>query len=317
LLTVLAYLLTRQTSPLETPPLRIDGSALNETRTKWEAAIRAQGPAATYQDFLTGATLVASADERHIQAHLMGEALFNVLGLPGIAHCDASFEFGCYHSFFASAVNAYGIEILPEFRDVCKNTFGNNDLPCQHGIGHGVMTYTGYEALEEALVLCESVQTKLEGGCVSGVFMEHNFHTMAAAEQGEFYLRPLSTNVYEPCDQIAERFRPACYHEQVQWWQNHYGNDFKHIGTLCDVLVGEEKDVCFQGVGNYVAAYNLLDIESTHLMCASMPHSEAVFDCHLGAAWLIRGDGSGYEQATELCTTLSEVDSKGCIKRLR
>lgn len=310
------YIVVSGPPTTEPSALRPDGNSNNQTRVEWEEDIRERGPREAYQSFLTRAASAANPDEAHTLAHLIGEALFNVLGLPGITHCDSSFEFGCYHSFFASAVHVHGIEILPEFRDVCKKAFTNNELPCQHGIGHGVLTYAGYDKLEEALTLCESVQTTLEGGCVSGVFMEYNFHTMAATEQGTFYLRPLSSNVYEPCDHIAERFRPACYHEQVQWWQNHYGNDFKHIGTLCDALQGREQAVCFQGVGNYGADYGLLNQDAIHILCTDMPDDEAVFNCHLGAAWLIRGDGSGYAAAAELCMKLPRENSARCQEQI-
>lgn len=290
-------------------------SALREAKEFWKLQIKAIGPEKAYTDFLARAA--NDTLPPHEQAHAFGEALYNEEGLSGLGYCDSSFEFGCYHSFFGVAVAEKGIGVLPEFRDACQAKFGDYNLPCEHGIGHGVLVYTDYENLEEALRLCESISTLPTGGCSSGVFMEYNFHTMDESTQG--FLREKNANLYEPCVGLAEKFQPSCYVEQVQWWQNLFNNDFKYIGVLCSQLVGtkESQEACFHGIGNYLAASVDLSVEKIIAGCTAMPNVEEQTLCHEGASWLVRGDGSEIKNAEKICSALPEIYAFECLKKLQ
>lgn len=299
--------------------LRASGNELTDIRSFWREQIKASDGASAAEDFYATALSKATPSiDAHTLAHLFGEALYEEVGLAGIGYCRTDFEFGCFHSFFALAVKEKGIEILPILDDACVEAFGTAYLPCQHGLGHGIVVYTGYDALLEALTLCEKIRWQPLGGCSSGVFMEHNFHTMAASETGTSFLRPLEDDVYAPCSTLPQKHQPSCYQEQVQWWQNHFSNDFTYIGTLCDAVPEtENRTACFNGIGNYVAASNNLNVTSITTICGTMPNQFGIVECQQGGAWLVRGDGSGIESAEKVCEGLQNEEAIAtCRERL-
>jgi hypothetical protein len=294
---------------------RAEAGALRELKEKWKRAIEEDGAEVAYAAFLHEAPL--NGEDPHGQAHAFGEALYEIEGLNGLKFCDSSFEFGCYHSFFGVAVHVEGIQTLSKFDEACKDKFGNKNLPCQHGIGHGVLVYTDYENLEDALELCETISALPTGGCSSGVFMEYNFHTMDESAEG--YVRKAEENLYAPCDTLPPRFQASCYFEQVQWWQALFNGDFTKIGELCTRF--EENtanyNACYNGAGNYAAAQAEYDFDGIVALCAQM-HSEAsVGLCHEGASWLVVSVKEFEDSAPKLCEVLSEPYRSQCFQKLQ
>lgn len=296
----------------EEPDLAIK-SEYEELRTELMESVKQIGAAKAYARFLD--TVNERSLDEHTQAHIFGEALYKVEGLQGVSVCDPSLRFGCYHSFFGQAIHEKGIEILPELDALCRGNYGA-DTKCQHGLGHGLLVYTGYENLLEALELCESITDELTGGCLGGVFMEYNFHTMEQVDNGVYH-RPLADNPYEPCDALPERFHPACYLEQVQWWEAVYENDFVHIGTLCSKLSKEAGAYtsCFRGVGNHYTETVFHDFDKIHALCMQMPEKDAVEFCHEGVTWLIVGMDEHKELYDSLCPFLTGDANKKCLER--
>lgn len=291
-----------------------DAKELRELKDVFKKNIEDMGGEKAYAQFL------AEVDTRdlasHSQAHAFGEALYEVKGIDGLAVCDSSFEFGCYHSLFGVAVQYEGIQKLPEFDEACVQKYGDMNLPCQHGIGHGVLIYTDYDNLVEALELCETIAELPTGGCSSGVFMEYNFHTMD--ESNPSFIRPLGDDPHEPCGALPERFKASCYFEQVQWWQNVYNKDHAKIGELCGTLDADsfEYRACYNGAGNYIAAVSDMKNEGIIAECALMPNEEATAMCHEGASWLLIPEENGKEKAQELCSVLAEPYKTECLRKL-
>jgi len=298
----------------EEVPLSGEAAQLRLLKEAFGELIEEKGGEEAYAAFL--AQVPSNSIEPHSQAHAFGEALYEVEGLPGLQACDASFEFGCYHSFFGAAVYAEGIETLPQFNEACRNKYRNKNLPCEHGIGHGVLVYTDYDNLEKALELCETINTMPTGGCSSGVFMEYNFHTMDDTDRGSFVRA--SDDLYNPCNTLPERFQASCYFEQVQWWQQMFHGDFKKIGELCAALSEDSAayTACYNGAGNYAAAQGHLVLEDTAALCAQMPSEKTKGLCHEGASWLIYGNGENKEDAPALCQMLAEPYKTQCLQKL-
>lgn len=290
-------------------------STLRNLKEEWKKVIKEEGGEVAYSKFLKVAN--QSEIEPHEQAHAFGEALYEIEGITGLSFCDSSFEFGCYHSFFGVAVQQEGIGVLPKFNEACTTKYGERNLPCQHGIGHGVLVYTDYENLNQALELCETISTLPTGGCSSGVFMEYNFHTMDESTDG--YVRDVKDDLYEPCNTMPERFQPSCYLEQVQWWQTIFNSDFKHIGNLCNVLpqASANYTACFNGIGNYIAAFTEREYASIIEQCVLMPNEETKGLCHEGASWLIRFEEGKSDDAAMLCNVLQEPFRTSCTQKLQ
>jgi mono/diheme cytochrome c family protein len=77
---------------------------------------------------------------------------------------------------------------------------------CIHGLGHGLMIYTGYD-LPGSLKTCDELRTSFDRvSCSGGVFME-NFNSSYGVTSK--YLRR-NDPIY-PCDAVAERHKLYCY----------------------------------------------------------------------------------------------------------
>ncbi len=80
------------------------------------------------------------------------------------------------------------------------------DYQCIHGLGHGLMIYTGYD-LPASLKTCDGLRTGFERiSCSGGVFMENFTSSYGVTSK---YLRK-SDPIY-PCNKVAERHKLYCY----------------------------------------------------------------------------------------------------------
>ncbi len=295
---------------------RVTANTLRESIPYWRGKIMELGPEKAYATFLKEAS--SDTISAHDQAHAFGEALYEEEGITGLQYCDSSFEFGCYHSFFGIAVYKEGVGVLPQFSEACKDKFKTMNLPCEHGIGHGVLVYADYTNLEKALELCETISKLPTGGCSSGVFMEYNFHTMDDSV-GNTYQRDTKDDLYAPCNNLPERFQASCYFEQVQLWQNMFESDFKYIGSLCSQLQwGSDKyRACYNGIGNYVAAEFKNSYTGILSQCSLMPDEQSKGLCYEGASWLVRFDSNILYNPEILCAEVQDPFRTSCLEKLK
>lgn len=255
-------------------------------------------------------------NSQHIKVHSFGEALYERLNVNGLGVCDDLFAFGCYHGFFGSAIFAEGIESLSKFDQACIEKFEKKYLPCQHGLGHGLLVYYGSERLREALDKCRDLTWQNLGGCSSGVFMEFNFNTVNHKRAETRQLD--SKGPYFPCDNIPTDFQPACYFELPQWWQSVIKADYEKIGSLCFSLESKNiKDSCFKGVGNYTVPFSNYDVDLTIATCSKMPDLKSTINCSEGASWIFLTKKDGVLSATKICRSLPKFYEDACVEKLK
>lgn len=251
--------------------------------------------------------------EAHVLMHILGELLYEEKGMESLTTCTEAYGFGCYHGFFTAAIAANGIEILPKLDASCKQMYGLVDTRCQHGLGHGILVYTGYENLPEALRFCSTLtETPLEA-CAGGVFMEYNFHTMEAPSGA--YLRPLESDVYAPCSSLPSEFLRTCFLEQPQWWEQHFQYDFQKMGELCAALPSsnDQSDACFQGIGKAMVQQVQYNYDEIIHICSMMPSDTSAALCREGSSWLLIGRGGEDRDAyLLLCDSLSVEKREAC-----
>ncbi|MEX2008006.1 MAG: hypothetical protein WD850_00705 [Candidatus Spechtbacterales bacterium] len=281
----------------------------------WAERIDTIGPEDAYEEF-KHAYQQESYARQHTLAHIFGRVLYEKAGIEGFAICDSAFAFGCYHSFFGTSIKADGMSIVKELDGACRRRWGGAYMPCQHGIGHGILSSLGANHLQDALDVCSTIMEQPTGGCASGIFMEYNFRTMSAVwGEGERTLvRPLrdERDVHMPCALLPQQYTSACYYEQPQWWEFVLGEDYERSKALCAEITEEDaRGACFRGVGHY-RANNGYDIEKVHDVCgtiaAGMP--EQLF-CYQGAAWLfLARQNGGADTARALCEAIKREEDR-------
>ncbi|HYE22300.1 MAG TPA: hypothetical protein VD998_01780 [Verrucomicrobiae bacterium] len=252
----------------------------------------------------------ANNSSRHTLAHVFGEELYVSEGYNGVAVCDDTFEFGCYHGFFSAGLSSGDMNEIYKFDEACKSKWGEKFLPCQHGIGHGILSQ-GMD-LNEALEWCKKITWHPTGGCTSGVFMEYNFPTLTD-HSGTAPRKLSGDNYYSPCDKVSVDFVNGCYFELPQWWLSVVNRDFGKMGQLCnDVESGNGRQWCFYGIGNYAAANSNFNISSTITICDSIDVKDGQNWCRESAAWLYLPKANQAENVKALCGKIPE-----CLQRLK
>ncbi len=248
----------------------------------WQERVARVGPENTYKEFKTDYSN-KTFPEQHTTAHLIGEVLYTALGLEGFSVCDASFAFGCYHSFMGQAIASHTTAIVPLLAQQCKDLYGKNSSGCEHGIGHGILEYLGPSHLLEALALCKTTEQRDPlSGCTSGIFMEYNSGTVF--ENGTAHItnrEPDIKNHHAPCNSIVPaEFRPSCYHEISLWWKNTLKATYQEIGVFCSSSQEAfERESCYRGWGAVVAEEAEYNPEFAEEICNVMNEKEGVLGC--------------------------------------
>lgn len=284
----------------------------------WSERIESVGAERAYAEYKeTFATAPFSA--QHLLAHMMGELLYEKEGIDGLKICDATFAFGCYHSFFGRALSEKGTDVITLLDASCVRAYGPLGTGCQHGIGHGIVEYMGGKDIAKALDLCsKTTQLKALFGCTSGVFMEYNTPTITSGVDAESQTRLFDIRKpYDPCDgAVAERYRESCYYEIVAWWQRSLSADYTKMGALClGIKKATERDACLLGVGNTVAPSTLYDVAKTIDMCTKMPNRISEILCRAGASWSFFAEPRVRMHANEVCEMGNQKEKDTCMKR--
>lgn len=284
-----------------------------QLRTMWERAIREKGALPTYQ-----AVTVAYASEsmrlQHFAVHVLGEVLFGVEGIGGMAVCDDAYAFGCYHGFISAAILGEGLEVISTLDRMCKEAY-QEPTACQHGLGHGILEFLGHGHLLAALDACPKVsRTTPLGGCANGVFMAYNMPVSVDGSNVSFRFREVDPeHPYEPCPGISDAFfQNACYHQLVQLWLNVFGEDYVKVGVWCEKISSEaEQEACFRGVAVVAAPMHGLDPVKTREICRSMPTIAGELWCRQTAyQYILKSPRAG--QADIVCSNLDVSGRRAC-----
>ncbi len=269
------------------------------------------GPKEAYEQFKQTVSQ-SSPEDQHALAHLFGGLLYQKLGKKGVAVCDSTFGFGCYHGFYILALATEGTGIIKELDKICVTDPQAGGQNCQHGLGHGLMEYFGPNKLTEALAFCQQT-TRVDNvhGCAAGVFMDYNEPLLAAA--GTPQVRALSGDPYQPCLSAPDEFKDACYYQISQWWAQVFNNDFKKIGQLCQQIKDENnKHSCFSGAGIAAADNNHYDPVKVVSSCESLPTPATILLCKKAAYNNFYTQTNFKDKAGIICNGLDANLTKEC-----
>lgn len=253
---------------------------------------------------------------QHISLHVFGEALYERNGVAGLAACDASYGFGCYHGFFGTAIASEGPEIIDDLDEACVAEYGEGGLGCQHGIGHGLGEYYGPGRLYEQLTMCSKLRWKgTLFGCRGGVFMEYNFPTMIDDSQATNNIRPFDVDhPYTPCDDTDPIHAPSCYFELAAWLLEAHEFDVASVDTLCSgISESTYLKECYRGLGLAIVARHQYSLGMTEASCLLIQHPDHQTMCLAGAAWAFFAEPSMSSMAGDVCGRLEEPRRGQCV----
>jgi len=217
-------------------------------------------------DLLKVAPLPPNTD-LHLLGHAVGDILYKQQGVQGIKVCTNDFRNACSHSIVVALFLKDGEKAIDTISKVCQNAPGGKGAytMCFHGLGHGVLAYTGYE-IEKAVPLCKKTGTIARNNreyieCVGGMTMEmiSGVHDPSLrVKQSSKYFKdddPLS-----PCNTavIPTGAKDICYVYLTPHLFESAGadlgrpveKDFQKAFSYCDSLTEKsERHACFNGFG--------------------------------------------------------------------
>ena len=246
--------------------------APGEIHSYWRKQIRMLGPESAYLK-LQQETASTTLSNQHILGHVFGRELYKEKGLTAFSFCGIELGGGCIHEFMGTAIEERGLSVLTRLNQDCISEFREEIVVvCQHGLGHGLVSYFGYEddKIAKALDACASTEgVNLIRGCYSGALMEFDSRTMR-----DSLLRPIGdAGPFELCEKLHDKYKPACYFWSPQYiWESLFDagqtpEAFAGTGSYCEKVPSPYIDYCFQGLGNFVPPNANFEMDKSHELC--------------------------------------------------
>ncbi len=165
---------------------------------------------------------------------------------------------------------------------------------CIHGLGHGLMIYSGYD-LPISLRTCDELRTGFDRvSCSGGVFME-NFTSSYGVRSK--YLRK-SDPIY-PCNSVAERHKLYCYLLVTANILRVENGDMKRTADACRRSEPAWVKTCFESFGRDVSGIAGKDAGRALASCRLAKRNED--DCLYGVSReIVNADAAG-ERGGRFC----------------
>jgi hypothetical protein len=166
---------------------------------------------------------------------------------------------------------------------------------CVHGLGHGLMIYTGYN-LPVSLDVCDALATPWDqNSCSGGVFMENISSTYGVKSR---WLK--DDDLVYPCNAVAKRHKYYCYMMLTSRVLEANGYDWKPTADLCTTVERDWIEICFQSLGRDASGATRQEAGKILKLCRL--GGEWMGECVYGAARDITANDSGTRRSIQLCS---------------
>jgi hypothetical protein len=238
----------------------------------------------------------------HRIVHMIGSAALaryegNVA--KAFAAGSASCWSGYYHGILSHAFTDVELnELGPASRGLCDDEeIRRTDYlayQCVHGLGHGLMIYTGYN-LPLALETCDELATDWDqSSCSGGVFMENVTPSLGATTQWVKDDDP----VY-PCNFVAKRHKYYCYLMVTSRILALNGYDWEDTAATCRGVEKNWVSICFQSYGRDASGSTRQDPAEIVRLCGHAARWAS--DCIYGAARDVTSNDANATRSREVC----------------
>jgi cytochrome c553 len=166
---------------------------------------------------------------------------------------------------------------------------------CVHGLGHGLMIYTGYD-LPKSLHVCDELADSWDRtSCTGGVFMENLSSSYGVTSR---WLR--NDDLIYPCDVVAPRHKIYCYLMVTSRILPKVDYDFAKAAKLCRRSERGWVATCFQSLGRDASGHTRQNPTEILKLCGYA--GDMMSDCVYGAARDMTSNYAGGREASVLCS---------------
>lgn len=239
----------------------------------------------------------------HRIAHAIGAAaLARYEGRVGraLAEGSATCWSGYYHGTIERALVGVEDDELPQAsRKLCADAelrSGSTFVlyQCVHGLGHGLMIYTGYN-LPRSLRVCDSQTSSWDQtACTGGVFMENLQSSYGVKSK---WLR--DNDLIYPCNAVARRHKYYCYLMVTSRILQARSYDFAQTAELCRRSEPRWVRICFQSFGRDASGQTRQNPRKINELCRFAGGMGR--ECLYGAARDMTSNYAGGREAAVMC----------------
>ena len=180
------------------------------------------------------------------------------------------------------------------------------EYQCIHGLGHGLMIYTGYD-MPGSLKTCDGLQSDFDQiSCSGGVFMENFSSSYGVTSK---YLRK-NDPIY-PCDAVAERYKAQCYGLVTANLLKSTNYDQKKTAAGCRRSEPRWLSVCFESFGRDVSGLAGRSASKALASCRLAGDNQG--DCLYGVAREIVNSDAAGERGARFCQRVPQRHRSRCF----
>ena len=188
--------------------------------------------------------------------------------------------------------------------EIKSNNF--NYYQCEHGLGHGLMLYTGYE-LPLALTMCHGLADEFEQvSCSGGVFMENLSSSFGLRSR---WLK--KDNLLYPCNIVSRQDKLYCYLLVSSRILPEVGWKWEQAADWCRKSEKDFVDICFQSYGRDASGAATQNPEAAKGYCARAGSGES--ECIFGAVRDIANNNSQDPRAGQFCEIVKRAHRSHCF----
>jgi len=246
-------------------------------------------------------TISAVHADCHQISHWVGHAgllYYHKDAGTALSHGAMTCNSGYYHGVLQLALAGLPRDrVVKKSQHLCDAPAVNTDdfllYQCVHGLGHGLMIYSG-DDLPWSLKTCHKLLTDFDRiSCTGGVFMQNLDTTMGVSKY-------LSTkNPLYPCNIVAERDKVYCYLMVTSRILTLDGYSWPKTAAWCRKAESGWVATCFQSMGRDASGATRYVAKSTVNICSYAGKNED--ECLYGASRDYANNYAGGKEAAVLC----------------
>ncbi len=218
--------------------------------------------------------------------------------------CNTGYMHGVIEEYFVNVDDVFAV-----LETMCT---GLDTGRCLHGVGHGLMYYTGNK-LPKSLEYCAALKTgEAISYCAGGVFME-NFNTDMKLHPSE-YLDP--KDPFFPCPTQQERFKLTCYYYAPTYYLALHDDDFTAAFAWCNTAEASRQGTCVRGVSSRATKLHInnpLWVEDLCMKASSLHQT----DCIDGLIGFYINHYDSTLQGKILCGKMQDENQTACYNGIK
>jgi mono/diheme cytochrome c family protein len=252
----------------------------------------------------------------HLIAHEIGHAAYlryhnnaSVALAHGAMTCWSGYYHGVIERAFGGVPRA---QVAATARRLCTGPAVNTNsfllYQCVHGLGHGLMIYSG-DDLPYSLRICDHLQTRWDQtSCTGGVFMQ-NFLPGPMQLVQTTWVR--AKDLLYPCDVVATRDKLYCYLMVTSRILPAVNYNWRKGASWCRRSQPGWIATCFQSLGRDASGYTRQNAAQILTICRVAGSMER--ECIYGASRDITSNDAGASRSTSFCSNAPQPTRSYCF----